>query len=197
LPTSSRHIGTAHRTGRRLLAALCTALLFAATAQAQSAWTRSKHSGFVRLGISSLNTSSFYTPLGNKLKSAKYSDVTASFYGEYGVTDNLTGMLYFPFLRHHSLETTDSVTRPGDAIVGFKYRFLRGATPLAVAVDFGIPTGEQRGLVAIKGVPDGSFRLPTGDGEFNTRLSLYASRAFREGSTFVSGGAGYTNKSLL
>jgi len=165
--------------------------LFLGKAQAQSAWTRNKNSGFARLGVTSLNTSSFYTPLGNRLNSAKYSDVTASFYGEYGITNNLTGMLYFPFLRHHSLETTDSVTGPGDAIVGFKYRFLRGATPLAVAVDFGVPTGEQQGLVAIKGVPDGSFRLPTGDGEFNTRVSLYASRAFRDGNTFLSGGGGY------
>ena len=51
-----------------------------------------------------------------------------------------------------------------------------------------MPTGEQQGLVAIKGVPDGSFRLPTGDGEFNTRASLYA---FRDGNTFLSGGGGY------
>lgn len=150
---------------------------------------------FPAIGVTSLNTSSFYTPLGNKLNSAKYSDVTASFYGEYGITNNLTGMLYFPFLRHHSLETTDSVTRPGDAIVGFKYRFLRGATPLVVAVDFGIPTGEQQGLVAIKGVPDGSFRLPTGDGELNTRASVYASRPFRDGNTFLSGGGGYNFRS--
>ncbi len=173
------------------LAALCMLALFAGNAQAQSAWTRNKNSGFARLGITSLNTSSFYTPLGKKLNSARYTDVTANFYGEYGITNNLTGMLYLPFFRHHSLETTDSVTRPGDAIVGFKYRFLHGATPLAVAVDFGIPTGEQQGLVAIKGVPDGGFRLPTGDGEFNTRMSLYASHAFREGNMFLSGGGGY------
>jgi len=160
-------------------------------AHSQSAWTRNKNSGFARLGITTLNTSSFYTPMGKKINSASYNDVTASFYGEYGITNNLTSTLYFPFLRHHSLETTNSVTGSGDAIVGFKYRFLRSATPVAVAVDFGVPTGEQHGLVAIRGVPDGSFRLPTGDGEFNTRVSLYASRAFREGNTFLSGGGGY------
>ena len=192
-PSVVAHLGPATTMEKVLciLGLLLTIALLVGKAQAQSAWTRNKHSGFARLGVTSLNTSSFYTPLGNKLNSARYNDVTASFYGEYGITNNLTGMLYFPFLRHHSLETTDSVTRPGDAIVGFKYRFLQGATPLAVAVDFGVPTGEQQGLVAIKGVPDGSFRLPTGDGEFNTRFSTYASRAFREGNTFLSVGGGY------
>ncbi|MEW5979646.1 MAG: hypothetical protein AB1898_27930 [Acidobacteriota bacterium] len=178
-----------------LAIAAAVVMLMAGQLSAQSAWTRKKHSGFTRFGISTLNTSSFYTPLGKRLNSARYSDVTASFYGEYGLSDNLTAMLYFPFLRHHSLATTDSVTRPGDAIVGFKYRFLRGATPLAVAVDFGVPTGESQGSVAIKGVPDGVFRLPTGDGEFNTRLSLYASRSFRDGKNFLSGGGGYNIRS--
>src|SRR5687768_8217864 len=108
-----------------ILSLLLTMALLLGKGHAQSAWTRNKNSGFARLGVTSLTTSSFYTPLGNKLNSAKYSDLTASFYGEYGITNNLTGMLYFPFLRHHSLETTDSVTASGDAIVGFKYGLLR------------------------------------------------------------------------
>lgn len=166
-------------------------VLWAGDAIGQSAWTRNRNSGFARFSVSTLSTSSFYTPLGNKLRSAKYSDVTASFYGEYGLTNDLTAMLYFPFVRHHSLDTTSSLTAPGDAIAGFKYRFLRGSTPLAVAVDFGLPTGNQRGLVTINGVPQGTFRLPTGDGEFNTRVSLYVSRTFRDGRAFLSGGGGY------
>jgi len=78
LPTSARHARLGQPAASGLLAVLCIVTLFVAVAGAQSAWTRSKHSGFIRLGLSSLNTSSFYTPLGNKLKSAKYSDVTAS-----------------------------------------------------------------------------------------------------------------------
>jgi hypothetical protein len=158
---------------------------------AQAGWTRPKGTGYARFTIGTIGSSSFFTPLGDVISSAQYRDVSASFYGEYGITNDWTAVVYFPFLRNHRLETTSSLTNAGDAMVGFRRRLVRGRTPVALAVDFGLPTGDAQGRVSIRDLPDGEFRLPTGDGEFNTRISLFASRAFREGKTSVSGGGGY------
>lgn len=172
----------------RLLSLL---ILLPLLASAQSGWTRNKGSGYARFSFSTLGSSSFFTPLGTEISSAQYRDFTGAFYGEYGIADGWTATAFFPFLRNHRLETTGALTSTGDAMVGFRRRLVRGRTPLALAVDFGLPTGDPRGAVPVRDVPDSEFRLPTGDGEFNTRVSLYASRSFREGKTTVSGGGGY------
>ncbi len=158
---------------------------------AQSAWTRQKHSGYVRIGAATLSTSEFYTPLGDKVSSASYQGLDLNFYGEYGITNDVTAIVDFPFFRQQSLETTGTQRSLADTTVGFKYRFLKGKTPLAVAVDFGLPTGDKNGFVPFREIPGDVFRLPSGDGEFNTRLSLYASRSMKDGNAFLSGGGGY------
>ena len=161
---------------------------------AQAGWTRPKGTGYARFTIGTIGSSSFFTPLGDVISSAQYRDVSASFYGEYGITNDWTAVVYFPFLRNHRLETTSSLTNAGDAMVGFRRRLVRGRTPVALAVDFGLPTGDAQGRVSIRDLPDGEFRLPTGDGEFNTRVSLFASRASREAKPRVGGGGGKTTR---
>ncbi len=170
---------------------LCLIILLPALGVSQTGWTRPQGTGYTRFSFSTLGSSSFYTPFGNEVSSARYRDYTGSFYGEYGITDDWTAVVNFPFLRNHRLDSTSSLTAVGDANVGFKRRLVRGKTPVALAVDFGLPIGDSQGIVSVRDVPDGTFRLPTGDGEFNTRVSLYASRGFWEGKTVVSGGGGY------
>lgn len=166
-------------------------LLLSAVAEAQTGFTRAKGTGFARFGFSTLGSPGFFTPTGVKIDSARYRDYTASFYGEYGVTNDWTAFASFPFLRNHRLETTEALTALGDATVGFRRRLLHGNTPLSVSVDFGLPVGDSQGIVAVRDASGGDFRLPTGDGEFNTRISLFASRAFNKGKTLLSGGGGY------
>lgn len=170
---------------------LCLVILLSVSGAAQVGWTRPQGSGYARFMLSTLGSSSFYTPLGTRISSAQYRDVTAAFYGEYGITNGWTAVAYFPFLRNHRLDTTSSLTAAGDATVGVRRKLVRGRTPLALAVDFGLPTGDPEGTVAIRNLPNGEFRLPTGDSEFNTRVSVFASRSFREGNTLISGGGGY------
>jgi hypothetical protein len=158
---------------------------------AQAGWTRPQGTGYTRFTFSTLGSSSFYTPFGTRISSASYRDFSGSFYGEYGVTDDWTAVVNFPFLRNHRLDSTTPLTAIGDANVGFRRRILRGRTPVALAVDFGLPIGDAEGRVLIRDLPDADFRLPTGDGEFNTRISLFASRSFFEGKTSLSGGGGY------
>lgn len=166
-------------------------ILLPALAVGQAGFTRPEGSGYARFSLSTLGSSSFFTPSGLKISSARYRDVSSSFYGEYGITNDWTAVVNFPFLRNHRLETTSSLTALGDANVGFRRRLLHGKTPVSVAVDFGLPTGDSQGIVLVKDLPGSDFRLPTGDGEFNTRISLFASRAFQKGKTLVSAGGGY------
>lgn len=166
-------------------------ILFTVLAVAQTGFTRPKGTGFARFGFSTLGSSGFFTPTGVKISSARYRDFTSSFYSEYGITNDWTAFASIPFLRNHRLETTESLTALGDATVGFRRRLLHGKTPVSVSVDFGLPIGNSQGIVAVRDTPDSDFRLPTGDGEFNTRISLFASRAFHKGKTLLSGGGGY------
>lgn len=170
---------------------LCFMILLPALSVAQSGWTIPRGTGYVGFSLGRLGSSSFYTPFGTRISSARYRDFTATFDGEYGITDDWTAVVNFPFLRNHRLDSTNSLTAAGDANVGFRRRLVRGRTPLALAVDFGLPVGDSQGTVSVRDVPGGEFRLPTGDGEFNTRVSLYASRLFAEGKTSVSAGGGY------
>ncbi len=169
----------------------CLITLLPVLGAAQSGWTRKQGTGYTRFTFSTLGSSSFYTPFGNEVSSARYRDFTGSFYGEYGITNDWTAAVNFPFIRNHGLDSTSSLTAVGDANVGFRRSLIRGRTPLSLAVDFGLPVGDSQGTVSVRDVPGGEFRLPTGDGEFNTRVSLYASRAFGEGKTVVSAGGGY------
>ncbi len=170
-------------------------LLLPALAIAQAGFTRQERTGYARFGFSTLGSSGFYTPLGTKISSARYRDFSSSFYAEYGITDDWTAMVNFPFLRNHRLDTTTPLTALGDATVGIRRRLLHGRTPVSVAVDFGLPTGDAQGLVTVRDTPDGEFRLPTGDGELNTRISLFASRLLQKSKILVSAGGGYNIRS--
>lgn len=166
-------------------------LLLPTFAAAQSGWTRARGTGYARFTLSTLGSSSFFTPTGNKISSAKYRDFSGAIYGEYGITKDWTAVAFVPYLRNHRIETTSTLTSAGDATVGIRRSLVRGKTPLALAVDFGLPTGDSQGIVSVLNLPGEEFRLPTGDGEFNTRISLFSSRSFREGKTLVSAGGGY------
>ena len=166
-------------------------MLLPALAIAQAGFTRPERTGYARFGFSTLGSSSFFTPSGLKVSSARYRDFSSTFYGEYGVTNDWTAVVNFPFLRNHRLDTTSSLTALGDATVGFRRRLLHGRTPVSVAVDFGLPTGDSQGIVAVRDTPGSDFRLPTGDGELNTRISLFASRALKKSKILVSAGGGY------
>lgn len=178
----------------RVLLLLILGIASSTLGQAEGAWARPKGSTYAKLGLSTTSTSHFFSPDGQKIELAKYDGVTWSVYGEHGLSRDLTVVFDFPFLRRHSLETTETLSAPADATLEFKYQFSRGRFPLAVDLAFGLPTGDKEGFVPVRDNPPGFplFPLPTGDGAFKTRLSLYASHGFPDSPAFVSVGAGYT-----
>jgi hypothetical protein len=134
---------------------LCLIILLPVLGAAQVGWTPARHTGFARFSLSTLGSSDFYTPFGNNISSARYRDFSGTFYGEYGITDDWAVVTNVPFIRNHRLETTSSLTSAGDAVVGVRRRLLHGRTPMTLAVDFGLPTGDAQGIVTVRDPPDG------------------------------------------
>ena len=110
-----------------------------------------------------------------------------SLYGEYGFSDRLTGIVYFPFfVRALQYETgfsgtTGEVILPGDAVnsvgdtqltVKYGFNFKTDNIALSASASLGLPFGNNNGG------RDGS--LQTGTGEWTQMLRLDASKIFLE-----------------
>lgn len=169
---------------------LLTTVLLSETVFA-GAWTRKQHTLYSKLSFSTLSTNTFYTRDGGKLTTADFRTWSTDIYGEYGVLDRLTAIAKIPILKSASFETTGSKAGIGDVGIGFRYGIIsQTSTPVAITTFFEFPSGDENGLASLN---DGSgvVRLPTGDGEFNTRIVASISHSFHPVPAFISVDAGY------
>ncbi len=159
-------------------------LLFISSMYAGGGWPQPKGSGYLKLSEWWLISDQHYTDMGlidPNLTTAVYN---TAIYAEYGFTDRLTGILYFPlFSRNLTYNQVSNTTReiliPGEAInsigdtdLTIKYGLTNPNNGLAVSASllFGIPLGQSTG---------GTLNnLQTGDGEFNQMLRLDAGTGF-------------------
>ena len=79
----------------------------------------------------------------------------------------------------------------GDMSIEAKYALLDGGFPVAVAVEAEFPTGDESGVVPLTDGSGGTTRLPTGDGEYNTRIKALVSRSFHPLPAYATLVAGY------
>lgn len=122
-------------------------------------------------------------------------------YAEYGFTDRLTGLLYFPFFSRTYFNNTRSGTTgelliPGEALqsigdtdVGLKYGFTPGKRwALSATLLLGLPLGRDNGGTA--------GQLQTGDGEFNQLLQMDLGTSFQLGkfNGYANVLAGFNNR---
>lgn len=158
------------------------------------AWARKQNSFYAKLGFSTIGTNRFYTKDGNEIRTADFQAWSLDLYGEYGILDRLTGVVKFPVAKRAVFKTSEAKLGIGDLGLELKYGLLAGNTPLAIGLGVELPTGDQNGFGLLKdqtNSPGGFIRLPTGDGEFNTRATLYWSHSFYPVPAFVSLEAGY------
>jgi len=158
------------------------------------AWTRKKNSLYAKIGLSTISTNRFYTKDGNKIRTADFQAWSLDLYGEYGILDRLTGVVKFPVAKRAVFETSEAKLGIGDLGLELKYGLLAGNTPIAIGLGVELPTGDQNGFGRFKDQandPGGFIRLPTGDGEFNTRATLYISHSFYPVPAYVSIEGGY------
>lgn len=165
-------------------------------------WLKKKGTGYYKLTQWWVVADKHFTSTGLTDPNVTTGIFNTSLYGEYGVTDKLTGILYFPFFsRNYQNDvisaTTGEVTRKGEAIntigdtdIGIKYGLSAPDSKFAFAGSFilGIPLGNS------SGGSEGS--LQTGDGEFNQQFRFDLSRSFsiKGLSTYLSVYSGFNNR---
>jgi hypothetical protein len=161
-------------------------------------WPQPKGKGYFKLGQNMILSSRFYGPAGDIVDITTIGLYTTSIYGEYGFTDRITGLVYFPFYVRNTLNETqfrqsgtfiagDDFNSIGDAELGIKYGLVVNK-PIVVSgsIILGLPFGNTSG---------GENKiLQTGDGEFNQMVRIDASHSFHPKPVFTSAYLAFNNR---
>jgi len=172
-------------------------LLISVNVFAGGGWPQPKGSGYFKLGQYGIVADQYFTPAGDIVDITTTGFYSTYLYGEYGVTDKLTAVVYFPFFSRSTLnriesasgdlvQEGESVNSLGDTDVSLKYNLINKGIAVSAALTLGLPLGNPSGGT--------SGLLQTGDGEFNQMLSLEASKSFNSGKTYVSAMLGFNNR---
>jgi hypothetical protein len=161
-------------------------------------WPQPKGKGYYKIGQNWIISDSFYGPEGDIVAIRTTALYTTSFYGEYGITNRLTGILYFPFFVRNTLNEEryqpsgnvvpgDEVNALGDTDVAFKYGLIvNKPVVLSATLVFGLPIGETTG-------GEGQI-LQTGDGEFNQMIKLDVSGSLYPAPLYGSAYVAFNNR---
>lgn len=182
---------------RRFLLLTSGCLLFQLS-WAGGGWPAPKGGGYFKLSEYFIRSGGYYAPSGEIIDIATAGIYITSLYGEYGLTDKLTVIGYLPFFSRATLNEQvdrngmliapgDGVNSFGDTDLSFKYALITNKPiVMSASLTFGIPFGNSQG--GETGV------LQTGDGEFNTMLSVEASRGINEGRGWVNTLLAFNNR---
>jgi protein XagA len=161
-------------------------------------WPQPKKHGYFKLSQNFIQSPYYFGPDGDIIDITTISLYTTSFYGEYGITDRITGILYFPFFVRNTLnevqynqsgktEPGDSFNSLGDTDISFKYGIVMNK-PVVVSATLllGLPLGKTGG--------GESQILQSGDGEFNQMIKIDVSSSFHPKPIYVSAYAAFNNR---
>lgn len=182
---------------------ILTAILlgFISTSFAGDGWVQPKKKGYFKLNQWWLIADQHFTNTGELDPNQTRATFITSFYGEYGISDRFTAIVYFPFftrsLSYNQQSATtgeiiqegESINSVGDTEMTVKYGILqKGPVFLAGSYTLGLPLG------IAEGGSDGS--LQTGIGEFYHMFRVDASTSFKVGNKypFVSLFAAYNQR---
>ena len=161
-------------------------------------WPQPKGDGYLKLNQFAMRANRYFNPEGTLIDvRPKISVYTSSIYMEYGITEKLTGVVYFPFFSRVTLnnferldgtvDEGDFVNAIGDTDLTLKYGIVTDqATVVSASFTAGLPLGNEAG---------GRTRsLQTGDGEFNQMVSIDISHSFYPLPVYVSVYTGINNR---
>ncbi len=183
-----------------ILTGLCC--LCITSASAGGGWPQPKGGGYFKISQWWVVSDKHFTDVGLIDPNITIGLFNTSLYGEYGFTDRLTGIVYFPFFsrNYHNNTvsgTTGEVIQPGEALnsigdtdLALKYGLItQGPIALSATLQVGLPLGETgAGELGI---------LQTGDGEFNQMVRVDASTSLGSSgqfSSYLSVYSGYNNR---
>lgn len=144
-------------------------------------WLQGKGKGYLKLNQSAIYGNQFFNGDGEVIDIITVGIYQTSAYLEYGLSNKFDLVGYVPFFARNTLNKAiyssgvivpgDELNSIGDANLGLKYGIKQNAsTVFSASVLFGLPTGNAEG--------GESGILQTGDGEFNTMISIEAGRSF-------------------
>ena len=186
---------------KRLCFLIFISFLFSFSAFAGGGWPQPKGHGFFKFSQWWLISDQHFTDTGLLDPNVTQGIFKTSIYAEYGFTDRLTGILYFPlfsrtYFNNTVSATTGEILTAGEAINGvadtdisLKYGLIvNKPVVLSATLTLGLPFGESQGGTA------GNLQL--GDGEFNQMLQLDAGTSFQLGkvAAYANAYAGFNNR---
>jgi len=178
--------------------AIFIVLLFAGQAIAGGGWPQPVGEGYFKLSQSMIRAKQYFNPDGDLIDITTTSVYMTSIYGEFGIANRLTGLIYAPVFVRSTINNRESTlngrVEPGDEFngigdfdLGLKYGLItKGAIPVSASLVLGLPIG--------KNVGGESELLQTGDGEFNQLLRLEASHSFSGAPIYATLLVGYNNR---
>lgn len=161
-------------------------------------WTQPKGEVYLKFGQYTILADSYYTPSGDIIDITTTGYYATSAYAEIGITDKITGIIYFPFFVRSTLNELqasdgtliadgDDLNSVGDVDVTVKYGFLKqGAFVGSVSLTLGLPLGNPAG--------GDTQLLQTGDGEFNQMITMELSKSFAQGKFYSTILAAFNNR---
>ncbi len=165
-------------------------LFITSTEYFAGAWTQKKSSGYFQLGSQFLSAKKAYDAEGNKFPIPDFTDITINFYGEYGLTNDLSLIANIPFyrsLKFDGFPPAGEVSKSGisDSHLGVKIKLTEfSQNVLSASAMVGIPLGER----------NDSTGLWTGSEEWNQRVMVNFGRSFYPLDLYLSSSLGYNNR---
>lgn len=163
-------------------------------------WTQEKGKGYYKVGVWWLEADQHYTKIGKIDPNATRGLLINSFFGRYGIRDDISLIVYIPHTRVYQNKQVFSSGREsingeafsglGDINLGFEYQWLKkNGWAISSSLTLGLPTGNNRGG------SDGSFQ--TGDGEFNQILRFHIGNSYQIGKRnfYIKGSFGINQRS--
>ena len=170
--------------------------------QAGGGWPQPKGKGYFKLSQWWIIADEHYTDAGLIDPNITNGLFNTSIYGEFGFTDRITAVIYFPFFSRNIINnqisaTTGNLIKAGEALnavgdtdLGIKYGLSRPGSKIAVSATLrlGLPIGREAG--------GSENNLQTGDGEFNQMILLDAGMSFgsSEVPSYANVYAGFNNR---
>lgn len=160
-------------------------------------WPQKKGEGFYKFDMQFFQADRYYLPNGDKQKINTLSNYSVNFYGEYGLTNQITAIVYWPFYKRLVINRQvgrisgivyfDGAknTNVGDMDLSLRAGlFQLSNTALSGAITLGMPLGDnthQHGLY-------------TGDGEFNQMIAIEGGYSFYPLPMYASASFGFNNR---
>ena len=176
-------------------------LFFSISLQAGGGWPQAKGSGYIKISEWWLVANSHFTDQGRIDPNLTNGLFNTTFYGEFGLTDRLTAIIYAPlfsrsYFNNEVSGTTGAILSEGESIIGvgdtdisLKYGLTKGkGIAIAATLTLGLPIGNDSG--------GSQGNLQIGDGEFNQLIQIDAGTGFPLGNMngYANAYVGFNNR---